>query len=86
MESGNAGDPPVISSPVSPKREGKVRPPMNPPKGHNDVRLKRGVYHPPLYTGRFEGTHHQNLGAWAPSVDYNLRLVDVRCQLTPGEL
>ena len=64
----------------------KEKPPMNPPKAHNDIRLKRGVWHPPLQTGRYEGEFHQNLSKWAPSVDHGLKLSDVRNQKLPGEL
>ena len=64
----------------------KERPPMNPPKVHNEIMLKRGVYHPPLYTGRYEGEHFENRTKWAPSVDHGLRLSDVRNQKLPGEL
>ena len=59
---------------------------MNPPKVHNEVKLKRGVIHPNLYTGRYEGEYSVNLTKWAPSVDHTLKLSEVRNQKLPGEL
>ena len=60
--------------------------PLNPPTAHNEVRLKRGAFHPPLSTGRLEGEYHQDLTKWAPSIKYNLTLEQVRNQMTPAEL
>lgn len=51
-----------------------------------EVKLKRGVFHPPLSSGRLEGEYFQDPTRWAPSINYNLTLEQVRNQMTPAEL
>ena len=59
---------------------------MNPPVVHNQIKLKKGAFHPPLSTGRMEGEYYQDLTKWAPSIKYSLSLKDIEQQMTPFEL
>ena len=49
------------------------------------VKLKRGVVHPPLSTGRLEGEFHKNSELWAPSISYKQSLRSIKDQPTPAE-